>query len=327
MAYIGKGLDNGVRNRFIFAATQGQKIFTGSDLDGKTLTISDALYCDVYHNGVKIKLTTDWSSSTTTMTLVTGASVNDVIEIISFEVFGIPDTISASSGGTFNGGITATAGTFTGAVSGTTGTFSTSVATTKLDVNIDTNARLQSATNISEVGSGVFALQVGNQAESALKPMGFRAEDIRFATGNAIRARVTDNGITFNADTAAANALDDYEEGTFTPSDASGASLTLTDVFGLYTKIGRSVIFSLQVVYPSQANGNHAVVTGLPFASNNSSDASFTAVSKAGNGGEFDPLVYKNTVYLRFYNFAGASKTNANFDGKYLHISGSYQTA
>ena len=106
MAYIGKGLDNGVRNRFIFAATQGQKIFTGSDLDGKTLTISDALYCDVYHNGVKIKLTTDWSSSTTTMTLVTGASVNDVIEIISFDVFGVPDTVPASTGGAFAGGVT-----------------------------------------------------------------------------------------------------------------------------------------------------------------------------------------------------------------------------
>ena len=120
MAYIGKGLDNGVRNRFIFAATQGQKVFTGSDLDGKTLTISDALYCDVYHNGVKIKLTTDWSSSTTTMTLVTGASVNDVIEIISFDVFGVPNTVP-SFGGTFTGAISATS---YGAVSGTTGTFS-----------------------------------------------------------------------------------------------------------------------------------------------------------------------------------------------------------
>ena len=144
MAYIGRGLDNGVRNRFIFAATQGQKIFTGSDLDGKTLTISDALYCDVYHNGVKIKLTTDWSSSTTTMTLVTGASVNDVIEIISFEVFGIPDTVSASSGGNFNGGIGATTGTFSGALSATTGTFSsngTFAGTIKSSVN-GTNANL-----------------------------------------------------------------------------------------------------------------------------------------------------------------------------------------
>lgn len=137
MAYIGKGLDNGVRNRFIYSSTQGQTAFTGSDLDGKTLTISDALYTDVYHNGVKIKLTTDWSSSTTTMTLVTGASVNDVIEIISFDVFGVPNTVP-SFGGTFTGAISATS---YGAVSGTTGTFSGNVGIgnssprAKVDVN------------------------------------------------------------------------------------------------------------------------------------------------------------------------------------------------
>jgi len=146
------------------------------------------------------------------------------------------------------------------------------VATTKLDVNIDTNARLQSATNISEVGSGVFALQVGNQAESALKPMGFRAEDIRFATGNAIRARVTDNGITFNADTAAANALDDYEEGTWSPQiylqnagNQSNASNQTQD--GRYTKIGNIVTlqFSLIFTLPSSLSNDNIGVKNFPF--------------------------------------------------------------
>jgi hypothetical protein len=47
---------------------------------------------------------------------------------------------------------------------------------------------------ISEVGSGNFALQVTNSAGSALKPLGFRAEDIRFATGSAERMRIDSNG-------------------------------------------------------------------------------------------------------------------------------------
>ena len=114
MAYIGKSPQNGVRNRFVYAATQGQTAFTGADADSKTLAISDALYTDVYQNGVKLKLTTDWSATTTTVTLVNAASADDVIEIISFDVFGIPDTVSAKSGGVFSGGITATAGTFNG---------------------------------------------------------------------------------------------------------------------------------------------------------------------------------------------------------------------
>jgi len=54
------------------------------------------------------------------------------------------------------------------------------------DVSIEcgTNARLSVSDNIGEVGSGNLALQVGNSAEDALKPMGFRAEKFIFATGN-----------------------------------------------------------------------------------------------------------------------------------------------
>ena len=54
-------------------------------------------------------------------------------------------------------------------------------------------------------------------------------------------ARAT-SGLLFNGDTAAANALDDYEEGTWTPNQ--GAGLTVVGTFsssGKYTKIGRLV--------------------------------------------------------------------------------------
>ena len=124
MAYIGTSPQNGVRNRFVYAATQGQTAFTGADSDGKTLAISDQLYTDVYQNGVKLKLTTDWTASSTTVTLVNAASVSDVIEILSFDVFSVSDTVPASTGGAFAGGISATS---YGAVSGTTGVFSGNV--------------------------------------------------------------------------------------------------------------------------------------------------------------------------------------------------------
>ena len=105
MAYIGKSPQNGVRNRFVYAATQGQTAFTGADADSKTLVVSDQLYTDVYQNGVKLKLTTDWTATTTTVTLVNAASADDVIEIVSFDVFSVSDTVPASTGGTFNGAI------------------------------------------------------------------------------------------------------------------------------------------------------------------------------------------------------------------------------
>jgi hypothetical protein len=68
------------------------------------------------------------------------------------------------------------------------------VNATQIDITESTNARMYSSDAISEVGSGTFALQVVNSAGSALKPLGFRAEDIRFATGSSERMRIDSSG-------------------------------------------------------------------------------------------------------------------------------------
>ena len=72
--------------------------------------------------------------------------------------------------------------------------------TGKLDINISSNARGYFASNIGEVGSGNFALQVVDSGGSTLKPLGFRADDIRFATGSAERMRLTDTGLGIGTD-------------------------------------------------------------------------------------------------------------------------------
>ncbi len=76
-------------------------------------------------------------------------------------------------------------------------------------------------------------------------------------------------GLTFNATqsaSAGANTLDDYEEGTWTPVDVSGASLTFTvSSSPSYTKIGRLVIAAAIVTYPSTASGSTAKIGGFPF--------------------------------------------------------------
>jgi hypothetical protein len=92
------------------------------------------------------------------------------------------------------------------------------------------------------------------------------ADNIGFTTGGTIRGRWTTDGLCFGTDTAAANALDDYEEGTWTPIDQSGASLTLTVATGKYVKIGRQVTVWGHVEYPSTADGTNNQLGGLPFA-------------------------------------------------------------
>jgi hypothetical protein len=78
-------------------------------------------------------------------------------------------------------------------------------------------------------------------------------------------------GITFNGDTAAANALDDYEEGTWTPvvADASSGGNTSASVFtGDYTKVGNLVFVNCSLVDIDTTGltaGNDLYIQGLPF--------------------------------------------------------------
>ena len=111
MAYIGTSPSNGVRRRFVYEATASQTSFSGSDENGVTLTYVDSLYLDVYQNGIKLKAGDDYTATTgTTVVLVQGASANDVVEMVAFDVFSVGDTVSAKDGGSFAGNV-AMAGT------------------------------------------------------------------------------------------------------------------------------------------------------------------------------------------------------------------------
>jgi hypothetical protein len=111
MAYIGTSPSNGVRRRFVYEATASQTSFSGSDENGVTLTYVDSLYLDVFQNGIKLKAGDDYTATTgTTVVLVQGASANDVVEMVAFDVFSVGDTVSAKDGGSFAGNV-AMAGT------------------------------------------------------------------------------------------------------------------------------------------------------------------------------------------------------------------------
>lgn len=77
---------------------------------------------------------------------------------------------------------------------------------------------------------------------------------------------LSSGGLTFNGDTAAANALDDYEEGTFTPTIVSGAtSVSYSTQAGHYTKIGNTMTVHMRVQPSSLTKqGSLLVFDGLP---------------------------------------------------------------
>jgi hypothetical protein len=93
-------------------------------------------------------------------------------------------------------------------------------------------------------------------------------DNMLFVVGGAERFRMTPSGLTFNGDTAAANALDDYEEGTFTPTVAgstTAGTATYTTQLARYTKIGRQVSCQIDLGYNSGTGTGNLTIAGLPF--------------------------------------------------------------
>ena len=108
MPYIGRSTDGfGVRNRFIYLASSGDTSVSGADANGATLTFTDGAYVDVYLNGVLLKPTTDYNTSTAnTIAGLSALNTNDEVTVVVYDVFTVAEMVSATSGGTFSGGVT-----------------------------------------------------------------------------------------------------------------------------------------------------------------------------------------------------------------------------
>jgi hypothetical protein len=144
---------------------------------------------------------------------------------------------------------------------------------------------------------------------------------------NAETARVTTDGITFNGDTAAANALDDYEEGTYSVTDQSGAGLSFTVNSSRYVKIGKLVWIGIEIVFPTTSDTN-IVYISLPFAQSTAQRASLSCVT---NRSDVTVQGYASTGTARLGIIESAaspvSVTNASLSGKYVIIGGVYEAA
>jgi hypothetical protein len=191
-------------------------------------------------------------------------------------------------------------------------------------------------------GRGIFAIS---------------AHPVRFGTNDTERMRInagapilclsggsttaTGTGIAFPATQSAssdANTLDDYEEGTFTPTLIGGFSSGPTSYIvqtGVYTKIGRVVYFFLDLDSEgATANASTITIGGLPFTS--------TTPASSGRGGayvtyqiNFDTntvdsfLVDQNSTQIVVFGPDGNGRlgnaANININGR-IGLSGFYLT-
>ena len=110
------------------------------------------------------------------------------------------------------------------------------------------------------------------EEQARIAATGGTTPQIAIACDNAEVSRFTPNGLTFNGDTAAANALDDYEEGTWTPvfaGSSTAGTYTYGTQTGKYTKIGNKVTLwcLLNDITTGSAGSGASIVNGLPFTS------------------------------------------------------------
>jgi len=134
-----------------------------------------------------------------------------------------------------------------------------------LTVENSSEARVQVRAG-SNGSNGILALR----ADGSNTQLGtWSNHDLKIVRNNSIKASFTSDGLCFNSDTAAANALDDYEQGNFTP-DWRGASALGTTSYGFnegsYVKIGNQVtVRGFSEIQGSSGGSGFWFINNMPF--------------------------------------------------------------
>ena len=165
------------------------------------------------------------------------------------------------------------------------------------------HTRFQNDTGNLNVRANVFNVTKSDDSENII--LAEADGDVKLYRNNVIHletlatgVRVPVGGVLFGTDTAAANALDDYEEGSFTPvftgSSGSAGSYDTGEHEARYTKVGRLVTIHWKITLTNKGSWSGEVrFTGLPFT------PAFT-LNGAGS------------IELLRVNYAGGSVGNVN---------------
>ena len=133
--------------------------------------------------------------------------------------------------------------------------------------------------------------------------------------------------------TAAANQIDEYEQGTFTPFYESGVtSPGYTNTSANYVRIGQLVTFTIRINASSGTNASARVeIGGLPFTASNTAKegGAWFSYYHGLDGNNHGPslLINDTTTKIVFYTAAGgnwAGTDGSGIVGKTFHIAGQY---
>jgi hypothetical protein len=215
-----------------------------------------------------------------------------------------------------------------------TSSISTFGGYTTLEINNGTNGAILDLSQ-GDVMRGRF---VAVSSSATIETSG--SIPILFSPGGSERARVTTNGLTFNGDTAAANALDDYEEGTWTVTvlgTISNPTVNIGYQMNRYVKVGGVVHFYSNFQGTMSGGSGAFYIAGLPYTPQNTNwmPVALAYTNVNGTAAPCAAMVQANTQTVYFWTASGAdARSNVNTQvsianiGTYfdIYIGGSYMT-
>ena len=166
----------------------------------------------------------------------------------------------------------------------------------------DTDTGIYFATN------GINFATAGNNRVELLSDgnLSIRQESLKFETAG--------KGVYLGTTTgAAANLLDDYEEGIWTPNVANA---TVSSSTGHYTKIGNICYITIQLALSAIGSGNPSQISGLPFAANATSNRMglIGMVDSRNNSTSTVELHLRSDTNSSLLIFVGKESDVANYD-------------
>ena len=240
-------------------------------------------------------------------------------------------------------------------------TFDSSAATNTLASNVVTTDGTQTLTNKSIVASQLTGtVATSNLGTGTADATTFLRGDNTFATAGLTgvttdsgNVTITDGDLIFGGaghgvylgvtSATAANHLDDYEEGSFTPAYAfdSGSVAMQSGSRGDYVKVGNLVHFQIYMATDSISSpSGDATISGLPFTTgdNSSSSAVIGLLYRFGTDfdGELKVRVGQDSTVLSPFKNASNATSATRFQGSdftsgtaynNLHVAGCYSTA
>ena len=199
------------------------------------------------------------------------------------------------------------------------------------------NRHIQLIDNYYSDGSSNYIIEDAKASYLSLREGSFRFGNSSSAgtAGNVApgineRIRMDTDGLSFNGDTAAANCLDDYEEGTAVPDFANADNSIVTVDRYTYTKVGRLVHFEAKFTVGSNNDGSGFGFT-LPVAQGGSRETVIPAISTR-SGSTTTPFAFvvnANQSYCYAKALDGYSSTNVeytDFAGDIILVSGTYES-